>query len=147
MKTFEISYVFRRSGEPLDLNTLDFAAKGFWGGTQEKHSLMSESSIPMPHQTVASHSHPATESTSSRRNECMNKDAVVSATGCLAKEATIFYKRLASMLASKWDTPYSSTLCSLRFRLSFSLLRSATKHAQWHWLRCFICRYIACALA
>ena len=30
---------------------------------------------------------------------------VISATGGLAKEATIFYKRLASMLASKWDTP------------------------------------------
>ena len=32
---------------------------------------------------------------------------VISATGGLAKEATVFYKRLASMLASKWDTPYT----------------------------------------
>ena len=47
---------------------------------------------------------------------------VISATGGLAKEPTVFYKRLASMLASKWD---SSTLCWLRCRLTFSLLRSA----------------------
>ena len=46
-------------------------------------------------------------------------------TGGLANEASTFYKRLASMLASKWDHPYSSTLCWLRCRLGFSLLRSA----------------------
>ena len=50
---------------------------------------------------------------------------VMSATGGLAKEATMFYKRLASMLASKWDHSYSSTLCWLRCRLNFSLLRSS----------------------
>ena len=36
---------------------------------------------------------------------------VLSATGGLAREANTFYKRLASMLASKWDQAYSSTLC------------------------------------
>ena len=41
------------------------------------------------------------------------------------REANIFYKRLASMLASMWDHSYSSTLCWLRCRLSFSLLRSS----------------------
>ena len=50
---------------------------------------------------------------------------VFSATGGMASEATNFYKHLASMLALKWDSPYSSTLCWLRCRLSFSLLRSA----------------------
>ena len=50
---------------------------------------------------------------------------VLSATGGLAREATTFYKRLASMLASKWDQSYSSTLCWLRCRLTFSLLRSS----------------------
>ena len=50
---------------------------------------------------------------------------VLSATGGLAREANIFYKRLASMLASKWDYSYSSTLCWLHCRLSFSLLRSS----------------------
>ena len=50
---------------------------------------------------------------------------VLSATGGLAVEATVFYKRLASLLAMKWDQPYSSTLSWLRCRLNFSLLRSA----------------------
>ena len=44
---------------------------------------------------------------------------VLSATGGLINEVTVFYKRLASsMLATKWDQPYSST---------FSLLRSAIR--------------------
>ncbi len=50
---------------------------------------------------------------------------VLSATGGLGNEANTFYKRLASMLATKWDNNYSSTLCWLRCRLGFSLLRSA----------------------
>ena len=87
------------------------------------------------HLFMSYYSHPVTGSTSRRRSECTHNGAevehasftplVISATGGLAKEATIFYKRLASMLASKWDTPYSSTLCWLRCRLAFSLLRSA----------------------
>ena len=50
---------------------------------------------------------------------------VFSATGGMGREATCFYKRLASMLAQKWDYSYSTTLCWLRCRLTFSLIRSA----------------------
>jgi len=50
---------------------------------------------------------------------------VLSATGGMGNEATTFYKHLASLLAQKWDSPYSSTLCWLRCRLSYSLLRSS----------------------
>ena len=50
---------------------------------------------------------------------------VFSATGGMGREATCFYKRLASMLAHKWDQPYSTTLWWLRCRLTFSLIRSA----------------------
>ena len=39
---------------------------------------------------------------------------VMSASGGLAKEATNFYKRLASLLADKWDQPYSLTMNWLR---------------------------------
>ncbi len=46
---------------------------------------------------------------------------VLSVTGGMGVEATTFYKRLASLLSHKWDSPYSKTLCCL----SFSLLRSA----------------------
>ena len=50
---------------------------------------------------------------------------VLSTTGSMGNEATIFYKRLASLLVEKWDFPYSRTLDGLRCRLTFSLLRSA----------------------
>ena len=50
---------------------------------------------------------------------------VLAATGGLGNEATSFYKRLASKLSQKWDTPYSTTLCWLQCRLAFSLLRSS----------------------
>ena len=36
---------------------------------------------------------------------------ILSATGGLAREATTFYKRLASLLAAKWEEPYSTVLC------------------------------------
>ncbi len=37
---------------------------------------------------------------------------VLSATGGMAKQSTSFYKRLASVLADKWDYKYSQTLYS-----------------------------------
>ena len=50
---------------------------------------------------------------------------VLSASGGLAKEATNFYKNLASKLAEKWDHPYNQTMNWLRCTLSYALLRSA----------------------
>jgi len=50
---------------------------------------------------------------------------VMSATGGLAPEATTFYGRLASLLASKWGDEYCVVMGWLRCCLSFSLLRSA----------------------
>ena len=52
---------------------------------------------------------------------------VLSGTVGMASEATVFYKRLASYLATKWDQFYSSILSQLRCCLTFSLLRSAIK--------------------
>ena len=49
---------------------------------------------------------------------------VMSFTGGLGNAATVCYKRLASMLSSKRDRPYSSTIAWIRCALSFSLLRS-----------------------
>ena len=50
---------------------------------------------------------------------------VLSATAGMGIEAKVFFKYLASMLAQKWESSYNSTLCWLRCRLSFSLLRAA----------------------
>ena len=50
---------------------------------------------------------------------------VFSAMGGMASKATNFYKRLASMLALKWDSPFSSTLCWLRCRSAIQAIRGA----------------------
>ena len=47
------------------------------------------------------------------------------ATGGMGREATCFYKQLASVLTQKCDHPYCTTLWWLRCRLTFSLIRSA----------------------
>ncbi len=47
---------------------------------------------------------------------------VMSTTGGMGREATTFYKRLASLLLHKWDNPYCKTLNWLRCRLSFHCL-------------------------
>ena len=50
---------------------------------------------------------------------------IFSASGGMARETTTFYKRLASLLSTKGEQPYSSTMTWLRCLLSFSLLCSA----------------------
>jgi hypothetical protein len=115
---------------------LDIAANGVWGGTFERTFF--DVRVFNPH--APSNRHTNLQSVY-RKHEQIKKRAyeqrirevehatfsplVLSATGGLAREANIFYKRLASMLASKWDHTYSHTLRWLRCRLAFSLLRSS----------------------
>ena len=115
---------------------LDIAANGFWGGRFERTYL--DVRVFNPHAPSNRHTQ---LSSCYRKHEREKKRAyeqrvrevehatftplVMAATGGLANEANIFYKRLASKLALKWDTLYSSTLCWLRCHLSFSLLRSS----------------------
>ena len=107
---------------------LDIAANGVWGGTFERTYFNVR--VFNPH--APSNRHTNLQSVY-RKHEQIKKRAyeqrirevehatfsqfVLSATGDLAREATIFYKRLVSMLASKWDHTYSITLCWLRFVL------------------------------
>ena len=49
---------------------------------------------------------------------------VMSAAGGLAPETITFYKRLASLLASKWGDKYHVVMGCLHYSLSFSLLWS-----------------------
>ena len=49
----------------------------------------------------------------------------MSLTGGLGLAATTCYRRLASLLATKWNQPYSKTMSWLRCRLAFSLLHSS----------------------
>ncbi len=49
---------------------------------------------------------------------------IFSVSGGMGRESTIFFKRLASLVAEKRDQSYSETLCWLRCYISFTLLRS-----------------------
>ena len=50
---------------------------------------------------------------------------VFSTTGGMGTTATVVYKRLAAMIAEKYEKPYSQIIQLIRCRLNFSLLRSA----------------------
>ena len=119
-----------------DGTRLDISANGFWGGRFEKTYM--DVRVFNPHA-------PSNRNTSIpksyRKHEQVKKRAydqrireiehatftplVLSATGGLAKQAEIFYKRLASLLASKRDQQYGKTLSWLRCKLCYCLLRSA----------------------
>ena len=61
---------------------------------------------------------------------------VFSSTGGLGHEAKIVYKRLASLLSTKWERPYSSVLTWIRCCLSFSLLRSSIRCIRGYRSKC-----------
>ena len=101
-----------------------------------KPFLTSEFLIPMPHLTDKASCPTPTSAMKTKKKRAYDQRVqevehatftplVFSATGGLGIQANTFYKRLASLLAEKWDHPYSSTLCWLRCRLGFSLLRSS----------------------
>lgn len=124
------------SANTQDGARLDIAANGFWGGSFEKTMFdvrVFNPYAPSNKCTKSSACYRKHEKLKKRTYEQRVRDIehasftplVLSATGGLANEANTFYKRLASMLASKWDQPYSCTLRWLRCRLGFSLLRSA----------------------
>jgi len=50
---------------------------------------------------------------------------VFSSSGGMAREATVFYKRLAELVSLKREESYLMIMGWLRCRLSFALLRSA----------------------
>ena len=50
---------------------------------------------------------------------------VFTTTGGMAGEATVFYKRLAALLATKREEPYPTVMGWLRCTFSFLLLRAA----------------------
>ena len=134
-KTLARATSITQDGAPLDI-----AANGFWGGRSQRTFL--DVRVFNPHAKSYSRT---PLSACYRMHENIKKRAyeqrilevehasftplVFSASGGLAKEATYFYKRLASRLAEKRDQPYSCTMNWLRCLLSFSLLRSA--------IRCF----------
>ena len=118
-----------------DSARLDVAVNGFWGGRSERcfifrvfnpfapsNSSSSLSSTFRKHEKIK---HRAYGQRVREVEHATFTPIVLAATGGLAHEATVFYKRLASLLAKKWGDDYSVVLGWLRCCLSFSLLRSA----------------------
>ena len=117
---------------------LDIAASGCWGGNHERTFF--DVRVFNPH---APSNRCSNISSCYKKHERIKKTTyeqsirevehatftplVLSATGGLANEASIFYKRLATLLAIKRNDNYSTTLSWIRNRLSFSLLRSAIR--------------------
>ncbi len=116
---------------------LDIVANGFWGGTFE----IAFFDVRVFNPFAPPSNHHSSVTTAYRQHEQLKKchykqrlreiehsaftPLVLSQTGGLAPATGVFYKRLASMLAEKWNQPYSSTMGWLCCRLSFSLLRSS----------------------
>ena len=102
-------------------------------------SVMSECSTPTPHQIALPPYRYATGNTSEKRKTVMKGEYERWNTLHLllwssrylvvwhVVQRSIFYGRLATLLANKWDNPYSCTLSWLRCRLTFSLLQSAIR--------------------
>jgi len=114
---------------------LDVAALGFWGSSHERAFF--DVRVFNPHAP----SNRQSLSTCYRKHENIKKRAyeqrvrevergsftplVLSLTGGMGKAASVCYRRLASLISSKRDQSYSSTISWIRCSLSFSLLRSS----------------------
>lgn len=125
-----------RSAINQDGARLDVAMYGFWGGRFEKAFVdvrVFNPSAQSNRQSSLSATYRKHEQEKRRHYDQRVRDVehgsftplVLSTTGGMGRAATTFYKRLASMLAEKRDTPYSLTLNWIRCRLSFALLRAS----------------------
>ena len=115
---------------------LNIAANGFWGGHREitffdvrVFNPLSPSNCQQSLAgTYRKHERAKIRAYEQRVREVEHGSftlLVMSLTGGCGNAASVAYKRLASMLAEKRDQPYSTTLASMRCKLSFALLRSS----------------------
>ena len=136
------------SANTQDGARLDIAADGCWGGRFE-HTFF-DVCVFNPHAPSNRHPHCYRKHEQEKKRQYEQRvrevkhasftPLVLSATGGMANEVTVFYKRLASCLAIKWDQPYSATMSWLRCRLTFGGLapvvdmQPSHKLHQWTWL-------------
>lgn len=114
---------------------VDIAVDGFWGDTREWaffdvriFNPMARSNCQPIQSCYRKHENEKKRAYEQRIREVEHGSftpLVFSATGGMGAAAKICFKRLASRIAEKTDSPYSTTLAWLRTSLSFSLLRSA----------------------
>ena len=142
------------SGQNLPASTissdgarLDVAADGFWGSRNERaffdvrvfNSLAPSNSTQSIPATYKKHEREKKREYGARVREVEHgcfTPLVFSSTGGLGHEAKIVYKRIASLLSTKWERPYSSVLTWIRCCLSFSLLRSSVRCIRGYRSRC-----------
>ena len=124
------------SANTTDGARLDIAANGFWGGRFERAFFdvrVFNPHAPTNRRLQLSSCYRSHENAKKRAYEQRIREVehgsfvplVLSVTGGMGRVATTTYKRLASLLSSKWNQPYSNTLGWLRCRLSFALLRAS----------------------
>ena len=99
-----------RMANTEDHARLDIAANGLWDGRYERNFV--DVRVFNPHAPTNKHTYFSlhTELTKNEEESISTESApvVLFATGGMANEATFFYKRIASLLALKWDQPYST---------------------------------------
>lgn len=134
------------SGEHLNLATaikdnnarLDISANGFWGGSSERSLFdvrVFNPYAPSNKQsnlasTYKKHEKEKKRAYGQRVREVEHASfspLVFSLTGGLGREASCVLKRLASLLATKWQQPYPITLNWMRTSYSYGLLRSSIR--------------------
>ena len=115
---------------------LDIAMNGFWGGQFERTFFdvkVFNPFAPSNENFQPSNSYRAHENAKKRMYEQRIREIkhssftpfVISLTGGLGREAQAAYMHLASLLAAKRDSPYSTTMGWLHCSLSFALLCSS----------------------
>lgn len=115
---------------------LDIAARGFWGCRVQKAFF----DVRVFNPSAQSHRNLQVQSVYQRHEKEKRREyqqrvcevergsftpLVFAASGGMGPAATVTYKRLASLLATKRKEAYSQTMMWVRARLSFALLRSA----------------------
>ncbi len=125
-----------RSANVEDGARLDVRAESFWGRDRQCAFFDVRVFNPLAHtyrNIPLTSSYRRNEQEKRRRYDQRVREVehgsfsplVFSATGGMGPTAKVVYKKLASMIATKHDKPYSQTINWLRCRLCFSLLRSA----------------------
>ena len=100
---------------------LDVVVDGFWGARRQRTFLdmrvfnpfAPSNRKPSLHSTYSSHEKEKRRAYNQGVSEIERgtfSPLVFSLTGGMGKESTVFYKRLASLLSTSWDQPYSLTL-------------------------------------
>ena len=117
---------FREDGARLDVVT-----DGFGGGSRQKTSVFNlfgrsycQSTLAQCYRKKEQEKRAYDESVREVKHGFFSP-LVFSTSTNMGPIATVVYRHLTSMIAERWDEPYSHTFWRLRCRLSFSLLRLA----------------------